>query len=355
MRIIDRYLIRSFLGPFLYCLILFSVLFVVIDCFNHLDDYVQHDAPIRLIVVYYFYLLPSVLIQIVPIAVLVSILFGLGHLNKHNEITALKAGGVSAFHILSPYIFIGILISFALFLANEIIVPKYMINSTSIMNSLILKGKSNMEERSIKNATLYGKQNRIFFAREMELLTGTLYDVIMLEDNKGQVIKSKLTATKAKYKEGRWIFYEAMRYNMDAKGNVLGDPEFAAEIEMDLPEKPTDFIHESSQIEFMNAKELKAYIHNLQGSSRKLIWKLNVDFHQRIAFPFISLVVILIGAPLAIRTGRGNVMRGIGTSFVVIVLYYGINSICLALGKGQHISPPLAAWFSNLLFALIGC
>ena len=70
--------------------------------------------------------------------------------------------------------------------------------------------------------------------------------------------------------------------------------------------------------------------------------------------PFISLIVILIGAPLAIRTERGNVMRGIGTSFVVVLLYYGINSICLALGKGGFIIPPLAAWFSNLFFALIG-
>ncbi|OIO39402.1 MAG: hypothetical protein AUJ72_00890 [Candidatus Omnitrophica bacterium CG1_02_46_14] len=104
----------------------------------------------------------------------------------------------------------------------------------------------------------------------------------------------------------------------------------------------------------MSAKELKSYIHNLKGSSQKLVRKLWVDFHQRIAFPFISLVVILIGAPLALQRKRGSVMRGLGTSFIVVLLYYGINSICLAVGRGGYIEPFLSAWASNLFFGLVG-
>ena len=354
MRIVDRYLLRSFIWPLAYCLVLFSVLFVVIDSFNHLDDYIHHSVSIKIILTYYYYLFPSVLVQIIPISVLVAILFGLGNLNKHNEITAMKASGVSVFHVLSPYIFLGILISFSIFLLNETTVPQYTLNSTAIMEGLILKGKKNFEERALKNVTLYGKEKRIYFAREFEIYNQTLHDVVVLEDKQGQTVKSKLTAKKAQYENNRWIFYDAMRYEMDNRGDMVGEPIFSSRLEMELPETPSDFIHEASQVEFMNAKQLRSYIHNLKGSSQKLTRKLWVDLHQRIAFPFISLIVILIGAPLAVRSERGSVMRGIGTSFVVVLLYYGVNSICLALGKGGYTTPFLAAWSGNLLFALIG-
>ena len=123
---------------------------------------------------------------------------------------------------------------------------------------------------------------------------------------------------------------------------------------MELPETPSDFVNEGSQVEFMNAKQLREYIHNLKGSSQKLVRKLWVDFHRRIAFPFSSLVVILIGAPLAIRRERGSVMRGLGTSFIIVLLYYGIDSICLALGRGGLIEPFISAWCGNLFFGVIG-
>ncbi len=354
MRIVDRYLIRNFIWAFLYCLALFSVLFVIIDSFNHLDDYIHHNVSLRIILTYYYYLFPSILVQIVPISALVSILFGLGNLSKHNEIIALKASGVSAFHILSPYIFIGILISFAIFLINEIAVPQYTLTSTAIMDGLILKGKKNLEERALKNVTLYGKEKRIYFAREYEIAAQTLYDIIVIEDKQGQTAKSKLTAQKAVYEKNHWVFYEVMKYEMDNHGDMVGEPTFSSKLELDLPEKPQDFINEGSQVEFMNAKQLKDYIHNLKGTSQKLVRKLWVDFYQRIAFPFISLVVILIGAPLAVRSERGSVMRGLGTSFVVVILYYGINSIFIALGRGGFIEPLISAWASNLFFGLIG-
>ena len=354
MRIIERYLIKSFVWAFFYCLALFSILFVIIDGFNHLDEYIHHSVSLRIILTYYYYLFPSILVQIVPISALVSILFGLGNLNKHNEIVALKTSGVSAFHILSPYIFVGILISFTIFLVNETAVPQYTLTSTAIMDGLILKGKKNLQERALKNVTLYGKEKRIFFAREFEVMTQTLYDVVVIEDKQGQTAKSKLTAKKAQYENNHWVFYETMKYEMDRRGDIVGDPLFSSRLEIELPEKPADFINEASQVEFMNAKQLKAYIHNLKGSSQKLIRRLWVDFHQRIAFPFISLIVILIGAPLAIRSERGSMMRGLGTSFMIVLLYYGINSICLALGKGGFIEPFLSAWAGNLFFGLIG-
>jgi lipopolysaccharide export system permease protein len=354
MRILDRYLVNRFALSLLYCLCLFSVLFIVIDIFNNLDEFLKSGVHLKIILTYYLYSVPVILVQIVPMAVLVSTLYVLGSLSRHNEITAMRASGVSSFHILAPYLFIGAVISFTIFLVSERVVPLTSVTSTSIMEGLIEKGKKTMEERSIQNATLFTKGNRMVYAREYELATDTLYDIVLFEDDPHRLMHTKVAAKKGVYKDGRWRFYETIEYHMDRRGELEGEPRFSDSMTIALEAKPEDFLRESLQIEYMNTQQLDEYIRHLRSVSRKLVQKMRVDFHYKIAFPFVSFIVMLIGAPLAMRSERGGTLKGIGTSLGVVMLYYGINSIALALGKGGALPPVFSAWFSNLFFASVG-
>ena len=354
MRIIDRYLLRGFVNALLYCLTLFFILFVVIDVFNNLDEFLKHGVSMRIILSYYLYSLPSIFVQVVPIAVLVAILYMLGNLNRHNEILALKASGISSFHILTPYLFMGVLISFGVFLMSEKVVPRTAVTSTSIMEGLILKGRKKFEERSIKNVTLFAKGNRMVFAREFEISTGTLYDVVLFEDDPHRIVQNKITAKKAVFEDDAWMFYDVIRYQMNRRGELAAEPVFSESLRLGLDAKPDDFLKESSQVEFMNTRQLDEYMGHLQGASKKLARRLLVDFHYKIAFPFVSFVVVLLGAPLAMRSARGGAVRGIGVSVAIVLLYFGINSVCLAMGKGGSLPPAFSAWFSNLFFSAVG-
>jgi lipopolysaccharide export system permease protein len=354
MRLLDRYLLRTFAITAAYCLILFFMLFVIVDIFNDLDEILKQGASLKIIISYYFYLMPAIIVQIVPIATLVSLLYVLSNFNRHNEIVALKASGISSLQILSPYLFMGLLISFSVFLLNEKAVPQATITSTAIREGLIEKGKKTFAERSINNVTVFGAGNRMIYAREYEILARTLHDVVILYEGPSQTLKSKMTAKKAIFEDDHWVFRDAMKYQLSRTGDIVGEPIFSKELQLDIEEKPEDFIREASQVEFMSARQLKAYIDKFKGGSKKLVRRLSVDMHYKIAFPFISFVVMLIGAPLAMRTERGRGMVGIGTSLGIVLLYYAVHSICLALGKGGLLSPFLAAWLANILFAAIG-
>ncbi len=354
MRLLDRYLVNRFVQSLLYCLFLFMVLFIVIDVFNNLDEFLKGGVNFRIIATYYVYSIPLILVQVVPMAVLVSILYVLSNLSRHNEITAMKASGVSSFHILAPYLFIGAVISFGVFLLSEQVVPRTSVTSTSIMEGLIEKGKKRMEERSIQNATLFTKGNRMVYAREYELASDTLFDVVLFEDDPHRLVQTKIAAKKATYDGGKWTFHETIEYRMDRRGELEGDPSFLENRLIDLDAKPMDFLRESLQIENMNTKQLDEYIRHLRSVSRKLVQKMRVDFHYKIAFPFVSFVVMLIGAPLAMRTERSGALVGIGASVALVTLYYGINSMMLAFGKGGHLPPIFSAWFANLFFAALG-
>ena len=354
MRILDRYLIRSFLSALFYCLAVFFVLFVIIDLFNNLDDFLKHGVSLAVILSYYAYFVPTILVQVVPIACLVAVLFVIGNLSRHNEIVALKASGVSAFHILAPYFFMGILISFGVLLVNEIVVPPSSITSSSIMEGLIKKGKKDFQERALNKVTLYGKDNRMIYAREFEISTHTLHDVVIFENNMHEPFQTEIKAKKAQYQDGQWVFFDVIQCKINRRGEVVGSPVFSAKMNFPLDQKPEDFVRQGSEVGFMNSRQLKDHIEHLRGANKKLAQKLSVDLHYKIAFPFVSFIVMLIGAPLAMRTSRGGAVMGVGVSFALVFLYYGIASTCLALGKGDYLPPAFAAWFGNLLFAAVG-
>ena len=310
MRLIDRYVLKGFVQSLLYCLALFFILFIVIDAFNHLDEFLKHGVSMRVIISYYLYSLPSIFVQVVPIAVLVGTLYTLGNLNRHNELLALKASGVGSFHILVPCLFMGVLISFGVFLLSEKVVPLTSVTSTSIMEGLIEKGRKNFEERSIKNVTLFAKGNRMVFARELELSTNTLYDVVLFEDAPHRQVQNKITAKKATYEDETWTFYDSIRYQMNRRGELAAEPVFSESLRIGLEAKPEDFLKETSQVEFMNTRQLEEHIRHLENASKKLAKQLWVDFHYKIAFPFVSFVVILIGTPpRVLRMASGAPIR----------------------------------------------
>lgn len=352
MRILDRYLIRGFLKAVGFCLCLFFILFIVVDSFNNLDEFLKKSVGVGVIASYYFYLLPSLFVQLLPVAMLVAILYVLGTLNRHNEITAIKASGVGALSILSPYLFTGLVISGLVLLLNETVVPKTALTSTAILEGLIQKGKKNLDERAIQNVTLYSPDHRMIFAREYEISSQTLHDVVVLEGGTaGRAISSKLNAKKARYENGQWIFYEAMHYRENRRGMLVGEPKFSKELALEIPAKPVDFIKGPSQVEFMNTKELKNQMAKLKGQSRR---RLSVDLHAKIALAFLCFVVLLIGAPLAMQTERSGAMRGVGVGVLIALSYYALHSISIALGRGGILLPFVSAWLGNIVFALVG-
>ena len=178
--------------------------------------------------------------------------------------------------------------------------------------------------------------------------------MVLFEDDPHRLVQNKITAKKAVYEDEAWTFYDVIRYQMNRRGELAAEPVFSDSLRLGLDAKPEDFLKESSQVEFMNTRQLDDYMRHVQGASKKLAQKLLVDFHYKIAFPFVSFIVVLLGAPLAMRSVRGGAMRGIGISVVIVMLYFGINSVCLALGRGGSLPPAFSAWFSNLFFAAIG-
>ena len=124
MRLLDRYLLRELLIPLLYCFCGFLVFWIAFEFASDLDDFQRHHLTALEIARFYWVKLPKLLVDIVaPVTFLLALLYTVTHHARHNELTAMRAAGVSLWRICAPYWVVGLLLSLGCFWLNEKRVP----------------------------------------------------------------------------------------------------------------------------------------------------------------------------------------------------------------------------------------
>lgn len=334
---------------------MFIVLAIIIDIFSFIDDIVKYKIPTASIISFYVYYCPTILIQVAPMAVLLSTIYVLSNLNKHNEIKAMMSSGISLWRALAPILIIGFLISAAIFIINDRVIPLSSRRSNIIRREELEKNKSKgAHAKILENVAVYGSGNRLVFARNYDTEKNTLGDIIIHEHDASQNLISKITAASGVWTAEGWKFSKVIMYDIDNSGKILGTPVFFEEKVVPLKERPSDFATREWRADYVSYKELKNYIRNFRGAGSRIIKGLLVDLHYKISFSLISLIIILIGAPFALVTTRGGVLIGIGMSIAIGLLYYAVIAISLAFGKAGLLPPIVSAWLGNVVFAILG-
>ncbi len=354
MKIIDRYVFKGFAMPFLWCIFIFTVMAVIIDIFSFIDDIVKYKIPASSLAAFYIYYSPTIFIQVAPMAALLSTIYLLSNMNKHNEIIAMKAGGLSLWRIILPLMVTGLVISGVVFVVNDRVIPISSKVSNLIRRDELEMVKKPKQAKVLDNIAVYGSGNRIIFARTYNTEKEILEDIIIHEHDSAQNLISKTTAAKAVWTAKGWNFSKVIVYKTDNAGKLLGDPLFYENRIIPIKEKPSDFANKELKSEFMSYRELKRYIQNFRGAAARIVRSLMVDLYYKVSFAFITLVIMLLGVPFAIGSIRGGVILGLGTSVILGLLYYAAISVGIALGKAGFLPPFIAAWAGNILFTLIG-
>jgi len=354
MKIIDKYITRGFIWPFLYCLFVFLFLYIVGDLLGQLDSLVKQNIPFNIIRTYYLASLPFIFVQTTPFAVLLACVFLFSNLNRHNEIIALRAGGVDTVRIISPVLLIGCAISLAVFIVNDKVVPDSAVISNTVKELYFDRNRAERGDK-LDNITVFGRDGKLFYAREFDLKTKTLKDVVILVHSNSQILKRKITAESMEWTGKEWRFYGADSFRFDKDGNVLGKPAIYRTPKMiDFNETPESLLKKQTQPDFMNYAQLRDYIHLLSLESKSTARKLLVDLHYKLSAPFTSVVIMLIGIPFALKRTRSKAMASMGIALIIAVVFYGANAVSLALGKGGLLPPLIAAWAANITFAALG-
>jgi len=371
MQILDRYLIRQFCFVLIFSLIAFWVIFLVVDLVEHLDKFIDKQVTLLMVIKYYFYYTPYILVLSLPVAMLLSCLFSLGQLAKHNELTAMKSAGISLYRILLPLFVLSFLISIFVIGFGGSIVPLTYQKMVEVKTVEIEKAK---KERNVilNNIFLQGEGGRIFhlstYDTREKIGTGAL--VQKFEENR---LKEEIRAKKVRWENNGWLFEDGverifsnslaeLRHSVDS-GKPSHDslPLNPAEeykafdklFRLDLKIKPEALAQRQKKPDEMGYFELADYV-KIKKRSGQVVAKETTDLHLKIAFPFVNFIIVLFGAPLAANPKRSGLAIGFAISLFISFVYYTLIRMGQSFGYSEKLPPLLAAWATNILFAILG-
>ncbi len=353
MKLIDKYLLRTVVVPLIYCLMAFAMISILLDLFDNLGDFIEAGTPIPLVALYYANLLPSILYRIVPVAVMLAVIYALYQLSKNNELTAMRACGISLNRMMLPLIILGLFISVTVLAVNETVGP-----SSAYWCHQFLR-----EQRSDPNRAHFAqiafkkeKGNRYWYINRFDTrdFSMTGIEIIQMRD-RGSNELSKIRAEGGAWLDKSWIFTNVTVQAYDEDGAPHGAPEFSATREMtELNERPQDFLNEIKDPEYLSAFELIRYVKVHRNLEPRAVAATYTDLHNRLAFPWACFVVVLLGIPVGTHTGRKGVLPAVAFSLLMLGSYYGLMMFGLAMGKSMTVAPWVGGWLPIIVYLTVG-
>ncbi len=344
---LDKYLVKQFLFTFLFALMAFILIFVIIDLMEHLDDFIDHSATVKIVLIYYLVFIPEIIRLMIPVAVLLASLFVTGRLASHNEITAIKSSGISLYRYLVPFLVTAFFISliavyfggFAVPLANK---KKLYIEQKYLGKRLNSSGV---------NIFFQDAPDRIVTIAYYDVNTGIANNVGIQEFNPDNLteLKERIDAMRMFYDSNQkaWVLTNGVKRIF--RNDSIQYYSFGKLTVKNLNFKPKEILEKQKTPQELTLPELKRYAAERIRTGNDPT-RIEIEYHSRIAFAFAGLIVVLLGVPVSINKRTGSLAIQFGISLVVTFLYLVFMKIFQAMGKNGIFNPFLTAWSANILF-----
>jgi LPS export ABC transporter permease LptG/LPS export ABC transporter permease LptF len=355
-QIVDNYVLSSLFFYFTLLVTSFVVMTLVFTFFELLSDILRHNIPMSQALKYLFFLTPKLIYDTTPVAVLVAVLVTFGVLTKNNEITAMKACGISLYRLAIPTLLTAAGLSTFLFVFDYYVVP----DANRVQEALRdqIKGRPTQTYFRPDRKWIFGEENRIYYYKHFEPYHQVMIDVNVYElESNPMRLKRHISAERARWEPalGTWSFQNgwSRTFEKSREAGPLNDFTGGTATFAELTEPPSWFLRELKQDKQMNFRELAAYIGDLQQSGFDTV-RLQVQYYKKFAVPLFAVIMALISFPFAFMAANRGAMAGIGVSFGIAIFYWAVSQIFEQVGNVDQLPPVLAAWAPDAVFTLGG-
>ncbi len=354
LKLLDRYILSSFLSILLGAVVAFVTIFLVVDIVENLDKFIDASMPRRAVLAYYLYTLPWFVSIALPMATLLATFFSMGLLNKRNEITAMKASGFSIRRIGASLLITGLLISIGSFFFDDLAVSEGMRRKADVQSQYL--AREYHRKHKIKKKDIFLQQSP------------TEHIAIDNFDYRSQQARGVYIQ---RYEQGRLAQRMDLRYltwdeetqcwrgtdyrvrTFDSATDTIIVSALGADTLLSLGIKPVDLIKMSVTPEEMRFGELRDFVTQLiRNGIDPTRWE--VTMHFKVAFSVTSFIMVLFGLPLSMGRPRASLAFGAGMSVFVIFGYYTVIKLGQSLGIKGLLDPFLSVWLPNVLFLTLG-
>jgi LPS export ABC transporter permease LptF/LPS export ABC transporter permease LptG len=351
--ILDDYVLRDFAVNLALVLATFLMLLLVFTLFELLGDILRNQASLFVVAEYLLNVSPYFLYNITPLSILLAVLITLGLMQRSNEVTAIKATGISIYRIVTPLLVASALLACGLFFFDQFYLPHANKRQDALRN--LIKGKPTQTYLNPDRKWIFGQHSNIYYYQLFDSERDQFGRLTVFQFDPATFrLTQRIHAERAHWEDTlqRWVCTQG--WVRDLRGSAIeGFRTFDVATFAGISEPPTYFKKEVKQSSEMSYKELRRYIHDLQQSGFEVV-RLRVQLEKKLAFPMIALVMAVLAIPFAFSAGRRGAIAGVAVAVGIAVVYWTVSGLFEAMGNISQLPPFLAAWSPDLIFALLG-
>lgn len=358
---LDRYTMRTFLAPLVFCFVAFCSLWIIMDLLDNLKEFQEAQSGLGRVVKFYFSIVPFIFVSVMPASLLLAVLYTLTKMSRANEIVAMLTAGRSVGQILQPIFVIALTVATLSLSANYYWAPRAEGNREAVMQALGAKQKDSIMAAAVLHKDPNSKRlwyiSTLPFSLRGESMRGVQVREFDARGNPTHVIHADSAMW---WPGGLWRFYDGQEvYYKDGTAteikpfskNEEGRPSLEVK---NFDETPWGMVSYALQPDYMGVPEIVSYLKAHPKDSKERLAPFQTHYHQRFALPWQSFALALVAAPLGIAYSRRGAVGGIAGSIFIFFAILFLNNLCLNLGKGGHVPSWFSPWIPHLVFGLLG-
>jgi len=351
--ILDDYVLRDFFVYLALILAAFLMLLLVFTLFDLLGDILRNQTSLLVVGEYLLNVTPYFLYNITHLSILLAVLITFGLMQRANEITAIKATGVSIYRIIVPVLVAAILLATGLFFFDQLYLPRANKRQDALRN--LIKGKPPQTYLNPDRKWIFGQHSSIYYYQFFDSDRDQFGNLSVFQfDPATFQLTHRIYADRAHWEDhlNSWVCERGWERSL--RGSAIEDyrtfdvATFAA-----LSEAPSYFKKEVRQSSEMNYQELRRYISDLQQSGFDVV-RLKVQLQEKFAFPLVTLVMAVLAVPFSLSAGKRGAIAGVAVAVGIAVVYTTVFRLFESMGNVSQLPPVLAAWSPDLIFGLVG-
>ena len=340
----DRYITKRLLPPLFLVVFSTASLYVVGDLSGNIEDMARNDVPAGVILAYYANLVPQVFLDVTPFALMISVLILLTLLERQQEMTALKAAGISLFRLTIPILLVAAASAGSLWVLGEVVVPNANREAQRLLDRIKGRETTRTYRASDRQWLLSRDKESLYNFLRYDDPSNTLIRFTMFRVDENMDLNFYLFSRRVRYFDGVWVADSGWFRQIFPDGT----DEFrriSAPLKLEIPEGPGYFGQEYRRPSEMSVGELASYIRELVDSGYRPN-KLIVRWHQKFAYPLSAFVMVLLALPFGLNRGgrRVTTMQGVAVALILGIAYFMSTALFGRLGEVDVLPPIIGAW-----------
>lgn len=344
-KLLDWYIIRKFLGTYIFAIILILAITIMFDINEKLDAFLK--APLKATLFDYFLnFLPYFANQFSPLFTFIAVIFFTSKLADNSEIIAMLSSGMSYRRFMRPYLVSATVIAAATYLLSAYIIPPANVERINYTNTYV----KNKRVEYGTNIQLQVAKGEIAYMSRYDSNTKTGYK-FSLESFDNKAITSRLTAQTIRYDSlHNWQVRDYMiRTFKDNREEIKR----GMKLDTIIPIEPRDFLISKNDHETMTTPDLKGYIDRQKMRGVANIKGFEIEYHRRFAMTAAAFILTIIGMSLSSRKVKGGMGINIGIGLVLSFSYILFMTVTSTFAVSGYTSPAIAMWIPNAIYTII--